>query len=100
MRLSTAKRAPARPVPFLVGLAAGFLPLLIEAGDLAESIPTALYSPVEAMGCLAYCAALFTALACLISGRGRLAALGLIAGLVLTTVLAGLWAVLALVLAN
>jgi hypothetical protein len=100
MRVGTAKRSPARPVQFLLGLACGFLPLLIEAGDLAESIPAALYHTIEAMGCLAYCAALFTALTCLISGRGRPTAFGLIVGLAFTTALAGVWAVLALAIAN
>lgn len=85
---------------FLLGFVGGFLPLLIEAGDLADPFPAVLSTSIEAAGCLAYCAALLTAVSCLVNQRGRIAALGLLTGLVLTTALAVLWAVLAFFLAR
>jgi hypothetical protein len=80
---------------FLLGLTGGFLPLLIETSDLAEQIPAAVFSTVQAIGCLAYCAAILTTAACLVSRRGRPAAMGLLVGLLITTSLALLWVLLA-----
>ena len=95
MEQSAARAGRARRSQFVLGFVAGFLPLALEAGDLADPIPAAVFTSVEAVGCLAYCAALLTAVACLLTKRGRSVGLGLCTGLALTTALAVLWVLLA-----
>ncbi|MBF6589725.1 MAG: hypothetical protein IVW57_04235 [Ktedonobacterales bacterium] len=80
---------------FLLGFAGGFLPIVIEIGDLADSLSREIFSMIQALGCLAYIAALIATISCFASSRARSVGIGLLAGIVITTLLALVWAVAA-----
>ena len=95
MGQSVSEHVRSRGGQYLLGLGGGLLPLMLEAVDLADRIPALIFTSVEAAGCLTYCAALLTAVACLVTRRGRPYALGLTSGLAATTAVAVMWGVLA-----